>query len=294
MNQIELNEVIRLHKLWLDDDPAGKPATLWEADLCRTNLKGAALRKADIRFTDLRAANLTQTDFRYADLRFTDFRNATGFRINLESADLECADLRAVDFRDANLRRALLHDAKLQDAWLWRADLTGADLQFTDLRKTGLTNANLQGVNLRGTEGNDHEIKSIRTDIYPVAYTSDRLQIDWDNHPIEKWWGFDDQTIAAMGIALEWWGRWKPILQQMITASPATKHAGHTEAEKSGAEPGLLEALRTALAGLRMARAHVTPAMLPDIYQHLEQDIAVVRATIRRATLTERNQDEQP
>lgn len=61
-----------------------------------------------------------------------------------------------------------------------------------------------------------------QVDSYMVAYTADTMQIGCQTHPINRWWSFDDAQITAMDDdALEWWRVWKPILQQIIAASPA-------------------------------------------------------------------------
>jgi len=92
---MDLDEVLRLHGLWLNDEEGGK-----RADLRRADLQDANLRDADLRDADLRGANLWGADLR--------------------GADLQDADLRGANLRDANLRRADLQDA----------DLRGADLDY--------------------------------------------------------------------------------------------------------------------------------------------------------------------
>ena len=44
----ELEQFLRKHKLWLDDDPEGKQANLSEANLRGANLSGANLRGANL------------------------------------------------------------------------------------------------------------------------------------------------------------------------------------------------------------------------------------------------------
>jgi len=92
MIQTKLNEILRLHKMWLNKEP-GEKADLCDADLCGANLRGADLRDAD-----LCGANLRHADLRGADLRGADLRGA-----DLRYVDLRYADLRYVDLRDANL-----------------------------------------------------------------------------------------------------------------------------------------------------------------------------------------------
>ena len=57
----QLNEILRLHNLWLEGDKAGVRANLqW------TNLKGADLKGADLRRADLQEANLEKTNLDYS------------------------------------------------------------------------------------------------------------------------------------------------------------------------------------------------------------------------------------
>ena len=79
----ELNEILRLHQLWLERNPNGK----------RADLRYANLRYADLRYANLRSADLSSADLRYANLSYAD----------LSYADLNSADLRYANLRYANL-----------------------------------------------------------------------------------------------------------------------------------------------------------------------------------------------
>ena len=85
---MELNKILKKHKMWLNGEEGG----------ARANLIGADLREADLRGTDLREADLREADLRGTDLRGTDLREA-----DLQSADLRGANLREADLRGANL-----------------------------------------------------------------------------------------------------------------------------------------------------------------------------------------------
>lgn len=63
MEQKKLNEILKKHQKWLDDDPDGEKANLQEADL-----RGADLRWADLRWADLQRANLQEADLQRANL----------------------------------------------------------------------------------------------------------------------------------------------------------------------------------------------------------------------------------
>ena len=60
MTQEQINETLRLHQLWLNNDPEGVKA----------DLRGADLRGADLRSANLRYANFNDADLRDADLRY--------------------------------------------------------------------------------------------------------------------------------------------------------------------------------------------------------------------------------
>ena len=88
--QEQLNEILRLHELWLNDKEGGQRANLYEADLSGANLSradlyianfsGATLRKANFSRADLHGADLSGTDFCGADLTNTIYEN----RVRLE------------------------------------------------------------------------------------------------------------------------------------------------------------------------------------------------------------------
>jgi uncharacterized protein YjbI with pentapeptide repeats len=141
---------------------------------------------------------------------------------NLRGADLSGAYLRGADLRCACLRDADLSGACLRDADLSGADLSGADLSGACLRGADLRCACLRGADLRDA-GNNAEIRLIQTGIYEVSYTSDVMQIGCKRFPITDWWNFSDEEIADMDSrALVFWKVWKPLLQQIIAAAPAT------------------------------------------------------------------------
>ena len=118
-----LNEILKKHKMWLNNEENGERADLRDADLYGANLSDA---------------NLSGANLRNANLRNTDLWNA----------DLRCANLRGANLSDADLRGADLYGANLSGANLRNANLGGADLSGADLRNANLGGANLSGANL--------------------------------------------------------------------------------------------------------------------------------------------------
>ncbi len=92
------SEMLKKHKLWLEDKEGGQRANLEGADLIGADLIGANLRRAD-----LRRANLRDADLRDADLEEADLIGANLEGANLEGANLEGANLRDADLEGANL-----------------------------------------------------------------------------------------------------------------------------------------------------------------------------------------------
>ena len=73
MTKDRLNEILKAHKLWLNDETGGVRANLSDADLSGANLRGADLSGAD-----LSGANLSGADLRGADLSGADLSGAKG------------------------------------------------------------------------------------------------------------------------------------------------------------------------------------------------------------------------
>ena len=66
MYKKELEEVLRLHGMWLRSENGGKRAVLRGADLQGADLRGADLQGADLRGADLQDANLRGANIDYS------------------------------------------------------------------------------------------------------------------------------------------------------------------------------------------------------------------------------------
>ena len=106
----ELDEILKLHKLWLEDNGKG----------ARANLRWANLRSADLRSADLSSADLSSADLRSADLSSANLRWA-----NLRWANLSSANLSLANLRWANLSSAKTDKRYIQIACIGsRKDIT--------------------------------------------------------------------------------------------------------------------------------------------------------------------------
>jgi uncharacterized protein YjbI with pentapeptide repeats len=75
VKQEELNEYLRLHKLWIENDPEGKIADLYGANLSGANLSGANLSRADLSRANLSGAYLSGANLSGAYLSGANLKN---------------------------------------------------------------------------------------------------------------------------------------------------------------------------------------------------------------------------
>lgn len=93
MEQKKLDEVLQLHKMWLNGEEEGKRADLQGANLQGAYLLGAYLLGANLRDVDLWGANLRGVDLRDVDLWGVDLRDADLWGANLRDAYILGVDL---------------------------------------------------------------------------------------------------------------------------------------------------------------------------------------------------------
>ena len=184
-------------------------ANLEYANLRYANLRDANLERANLRDANLRDANLERANLRYANLRDANLVRANLIGANLQYANLECANLIGANLECANLRYA---------------NLRGANLVRANLECANLERANLRDANLWGCAGDRDCIRSIFiSEVYPITYTSEVIQIGCENHTIKDWFEFDDKRILQMDgkTALKFWREHKELIKQIVEKCPA-------------------------------------------------------------------------
>ena len=100
----------------------------------------------------------------------------------------------------------------------------GASFRGADLRGADLSGADLRVADLSNCSGNRSEIKSIFiSDVYPITYTYEQLQIGCERHKISQWWEFDNKKILSMNgnTALKFWDKNKELIKMIIDSNPA-------------------------------------------------------------------------
>lgn len=131
----EINEILRLHKMWLNNEEWGVRADLIGADLSDANISGADLSGADIRGANLRRADLSGANISGADLRRADLRRAdlSGADLDFSCLPLCCGSLSA-KFDKKHYIQFLYHTLK---------SLQQNDLIDEDFKKRFLTAENI-------------------------------------------------------------------------------------------------------------------------------------------------------
>ena len=104
----ELQEILRKHKLYLEDDEneEAEKADLRNTDLSGANLNYANLNYANLSGANLNYANLSGANLNYANLSGADLRNTDLSGVNLSGANLNYANLSGADLNYANLSGA--------------------------------------------------------------------------------------------------------------------------------------------------------------------------------------------
>ena len=103
MNKEQLNDILKNHKKWLDDEEDGERANLIGANLRRADLSDAVLSYANLSGANLRGANLRGANLRGANLRDAD--------IDFSCLPLWCGSLGA-NFDDRQLIQIAYHLVK--------------------------------------------------------------------------------------------------------------------------------------------------------------------------------------
>lgn len=121
MNQYELQEILKRHKIWLNDhdDPNGSKVNLTYANLFNSDLSNA-----DLSYAYLINVNLSNANLRYANLRYANLENADLRYAYLKNANLSNADLTGANLENANLEDIELYGVNLGDNYEYVKSIT--------------------------------------------------------------------------------------------------------------------------------------------------------------------------
>ena len=125
LTQKEVNEIIKKHQMWLNNEEGGKQAKFSDMNLNGLDLSNSNLEDAYFSGTDLVGANLENCNLRscqmsYADLSFANLKNCNLQHADLGSCILSHTNLENCDLNMARLDIFCLHiAAKLDGAKLY-------------------------------------------------------------------------------------------------------------------------------------------------------------------------------
>ena len=110
MSREELNEILELHKKWIEGDKIGKRANLSDVDLSGTNLRHAYLEGADLSDANLSDADLSDANLKGAYLSDADLSgaNLSGAYLDYSCLPLWCGSLK-VHMDDKQVKQLLYH-----------------------------------------------------------------------------------------------------------------------------------------------------------------------------------------
>lgn len=161
ITQAQLNEVIKLHRMFLMGTSGGIRAVLKFHDLSDLDFSKANLANADLSGSILNGANLSlgdfnNTNFFSCDLYKTDMRGSNFTRADFRGtqilgANLSKADMKGVDFRQGFIMNYDTEDADSGWSRTGETLFSGSNIRDTNMsnimaQRTNFTNANLQGV----------------------------------------------------------------------------------------------------------------------------------------------------
>jgi hypothetical protein len=166
MNKEELQNILELHKKWVDDPKKGKQA----------NLRGADLRDADLRGINLSFANLQETDLRGVDLSGANLTFSA-----LSGADLRGANFSGADLSSSNMSRTRLGYKPpytvLEEAKVEGAIFTGAQLAWAIFPATAAVNLDEQRI-VYFTKHDDIKPVVGRVDGWVVEYDETNITLN--------------------------------------------------------------------------------------------------------------------
>ena len=123
IEQGELDELVRKHKLWLEGKDGGEKLVLIDcdltgsnltgSDLSRSNLTGSNLTRSNLTGSNLTRSNLTRSNLRGSDLSRSNLSgsNLTGSNLDYSVLPLWCGSLKA-NFDDKQLIQIAYHLVK--------------------------------------------------------------------------------------------------------------------------------------------------------------------------------------
>lgn len=175
LSQEKLNEILRLHKMWVDKIEGGARASFrgsnigneWPYegiemgafDFSNAYLPDAKMNNATMSGLCFRNADLTGVDFTGTRLTNCDFRDAKMINTKLMNVDLTAAKMVNVDLTGARFNNAYSPNVDFTNAKMINADFTGTFLNNSDFSNSNLRDARLVVSDVLGCDFSDADFR---------------------------------------------------------------------------------------------------------------------------------------
>lgn len=147
---MNIENMLRLHRDWLDRKDGGVRADFSGADFKGVNFEGVSLVSANLSEANFEGANLSGANLEGAYLVNANFEGA-----NLKGANLACANLINAYLKDADFSGAYLESAYFGETYAINTDFSNANLGDACFKCANLKKAIFENANLRGADFKD-------------------------------------------------------------------------------------------------------------------------------------------
>lgn len=193
--QLEIDEILDLHKLHTIEPSKGKIADFSDMDLTGRKFNGAALHQAKFSSAILNQCEFNNCQLIDADFSLVAAKHATFNNCDLDSSCWASCEVIESLFVDSSAIAAEMWDADFSDSMFLRTDLNEANFSKTNLTETQFTDSSLTDV-----VGNASNIISLQLGGFTVVYTATTMQIGKYDMTIDDWkltWACGAQNIEC-------------------------------------------------------------------------------------------------
>lgn len=168
MTQNEMNEILKLHEMWLKGEKNGVRARIEERDLFGLNMIGANLQHAIITrsfikncnmdYANMLNANIINTTIAYSSMNNVVLTSSSIVNVNMTEISMQGTNLhkaiicestiQGCDIKESNFERITLKHSTVSDSSLAKSNMKKADLGFANIVRCNLAFANLQDANV--------------------------------------------------------------------------------------------------------------------------------------------------
>lgn len=162
--QNEMNELLRLYKLYLDRKPGGSIPNLHNEDL-----RDLIFNYNIFNYLDLRDADFTNTFLKGCSFQCVHAQNAIFEHTHLNGAFFNSSQLEYTNFNNSRLSYVKFDHSNLMRATFDGANLTYADFTDANLKETSFNRATLFGADFHTAKNIPNQVVEITNIVPPVG-----------------------------------------------------------------------------------------------------------------------------